>query len=1244
MKDPVVSGSPVVDAAVLPCTQLRANRRMPLLWLPMSLCKQLYSEHGEGNATTIGRNGEDNMHGNMSGDSVEQVLECLSGLERGVLNAVLRQPFLPIHTLREAFPVGRNYNFDDDLFEILVRVASNVDSVTASASAEVEVHMGTAAVVVVLNCYEHEPNLALKAVGYVFEKYFKNCACRCVVLDPPADIESGGLREVLIPVSTGASINDVANHVLREVAFAMVRRADARLVELSSMIASIVEAKPGPSDLSSVLRFKSSSKSGKGSATADAAPSYGSGTSLMKRKGDLLLILGSFNAALMSYDEALGGADALWCAATLEAIATLRFMQNAPLLALRESAESTFVSLAFDGSVWSNDMKKTMDEIDKVTSTLQVSQRKALTALKRNTALSVLGKRLTKEVEDPLSSQCESLRRRIRSLDETMSNERVEKYGRRALGCLRQIIHLSFHELHLYLNEALQLLRTVVGARTLLRERELNIHVKRAELLAEEGDKQSMLECFSLIKDLAAQSGDGTLQQRIRTQIPRICARAGCCRKAIHYIADAALTQRRKGANGSAILLLLMACRVAGIPFPENGLGDDITVLTCSRQGQDILSPAVANGDAKSSSTKKECASLRLGTRPCEAQAVPLLTELLDAITEEGFDSDAKCSVASMLLFDYYPFLSDDTQESLMTLIAKKSAHYQSLHCSTPPFLDDMEVLPLPPHLEPKTISLSGAQFTFIDTGRLKMTVLTLNGKIIPQGQVVWSVGTVGEVTVVLKNPLRTQVELSSVALSCCPVSSLNGDGGTTNLEEEHGLTTDAPSTYVVTNVTLQPMSKLQLCLQVLPTTPGFLSVKGVEIRFSNMPWCGTFMMPVRKPEVIPVLQELPMVSCALGVNEVEIFCGQTVEFTLHVVNTGRVPVHKFQITVHDESCQLDTCEGCKERLSASSLYVTIERDPSTEQRSESSLEVGGVTTRRVTIASPLGSDNKAFQHIVFRTCMELPYNQPTAPPGIPSAVPVFAVIPRRVQETYLRVFEAPSLAVTSVSLSRDRRYVELCVRNMNTVHTIELLCSHLSFANIPDALIVAGAEYLVPPIEIIKVPRGTKQIPLPWVVRGQPKCGGTLYVDFSIASAEAVCMEPLEDAIVTIKTLPNDLGGLRNQQLVNVTGGELASIILPVMKPVQLLVCVSAPWKRVVPLRVRLAMEQQALDMSVLSGAVDAVHTVGGGETNDATRLYQEVVEVFAFKMGEHPLSVTLSDADGRETTHTVRLQWKHI
>lgn len=94
----------------------------------------------------------------------------------------------------------------------------------------------------------------------------------------------------------------------------------------------------------------------------------------------------------------------------------------------------------------------------------------------------------------------------------------------------------------------------------------------------------------------------------------------------------------------------------------------------------------------------------------------------------------------------------------------------------------------------------------------------------------------------------------------------------------------------------------------------GWLRVDGLLLALREIPSDKLLFAPFTSPLRVPVIERLPHITCLFSVHSIEIFAGQSVSFMITLVNTGKVAVNDIHLTAHVEKCQLDDCNGCKER------------------------------------------------------------------------------------------------------------------------------------------------------------------------------------------------------------------------------------------------------------------------------------------------------------------------------------------
>lgn len=714
---------------------------------------------------------------------------------------------------------------------------------------------------------------------------------------------------------------------------------------------------------------------------------------------------------------------------------------------------------------------------------------------------------------------------------------------------------------------------------TMLRKRELETRFKRLELLAAREARQPFLEELSGLRSSFAGGYGAEWTERSLLFFAYLCMVNGAERRARALLVEMASVRTRLQLVEDAVEMLLRVCALTGLELPLAGLEAAPAADTAAVRGLDPLyrlsrlpaereaaaAAAAAGGGGNGSaanvsltaapfnmfsaveedSPDRGVARLNQSISNAALLNVPLLRELMELFGRLGpptATAALRCQLATLLLFQHPHLLDKPTQRALKAVMEETSGLLEPQMPATTvpsPFFLAWEALPLPPHLAPKTVPVGGALFTFIDTQRLKLTILCLNGKVLGS-RTVWTVGDVASVLVTLYNPLEEPLVFGALALRCRGTrtgekdaegqqtgSSMSGTaavGAQARLPQSRKTTEDVtlsePICYVLSQVEVQPLSKRKVLLHVQPTQEGTLVIDGVALRLSKMRSSQPIVGQLPAPMHIPVLQRLPQVSCTLNTSELEVFGSQRIDFTVRVVNCGRVPISCISLTAHSEQCQLEGCEGCKERRNDTDTSVTLNKR-ALDAASRVPLEPGDVVMIPGVLEAPPTIAKFGAHYVLFRTDLSLPHPEPEKPPNVPGAVPIYAVIPRRVAETRMRLFHSPGLVVTSVALTKDRRAVEVRVANRSRLYSMELQLSALTFAELPDAFIVAGAEYVVPPIKLTRILPAKEQnglrFSVPWVVRELPHCSGTLDLDLSVIGAEEVSAEPLDECVLTL-------------------------------------------------------------------------------------------------------------------------------
>ncbi|EPY23521.1 hypothetical protein AGDE_12778 [Angomonas deanei] len=229
---------------------------------------------------------------------------------------------------------------------------------------------------------------------------------------------------------------------------------------------------------------------------------------------------------------------------------------------------------------------------------------------------------------------------------------------------------------------------------------------------------------------------------------------------------------------------------------------------------------------------------------------------------------------------------------------------------------------------------------------------------------------------------------------------------------------------------------------------------------------------------------------------------------------------------------------------------------------------------------------------------------------------------------------------------------------NLSSRYSVDLFLSKLGFADLPNALLVPGAEFVVPPIEVSIVPEHLyKSSVVPWSIRELPHCGGTLHLDFSLIGNEGVCTEPLDECTVEIDAghqswksgarfskdlkksahldpyVEREYDGRQfsrtESEMSRVNDGGFR---VSALQPVMLSVKVVALWQRSVPLNIRFDFDKHC-DVGSLIGAVNTTCPVG----EMGKMAFTQKLELIVFKHGLHHITVTISDPKNREITYLV-------
>ncbi|CCW62114.1 unnamed protein product [Phytomonas sp. EM1] len=1030
------------------------------------------------------------------------------------------------------------------------------------------------AVIVVVNVCNSPIELprALDIVKRIFEARYADKVCQCIVVDPTAEVENKLLPSLSSPslsftaVFTTSSIRETAQIVMGKLAYAVIC---SMLQDLCAKNFPKGVTSESNRSRSSALPYSPTSplKLSINNVPADSV--------VLKRKGDILCQLGAFDQAIQTYGQTAFGGDTnpLWCSATLESIAAARYQQWKSILALFPDNNSTILAMQSGATQWDQSLLTRLDQLHTFLSTIGKEITNTIASFKHHCLSSSMKQRLERDVVKSINSnlaQLSTLLGRSQELMAAQKAESVDDMQPCALGnefrtITSEILTRGLNEIEVYLTESIRQQRHAARdhGRLLLRDRELETRLKLASFLAFRGHAEGFMEVLGSVRTILERSNKG-LKQRVIHLFVFLALHAGWKRKVVSLLIELATIDSKEKCYPSAICSLVRACALSGvdlcIPELEGELSNDAlydVLRSCNSPGENSdngtnfinsytsrKSLAASPGEILSDMTSRgfspvaPCGRVnnkgesKMGGKAL-SHHVPILMELISLLLEAGEYSGMCCRVATLLLFRYPNYLDLNAQQRLFNILQQEAPRVDP-HIMpstlTSPFLSSWEVLPLSPHLAPKTVPIGGPMFTFIDTQRLKLTILCLNRKRL-NSRVVWAVGDVGTVMMTLYNPFQWKLWITSIVLRCQSFRELDDANHPPPGSALDGTGPLAPVCYTVRDIWMPPRAKTTVPLRVQPAIEGFVRIEGVEMGVRGLGALQPLISSLPEPKVaIPVLERLPLVSCSVSMSELEIFSGQCANFSVRVVNCGQVAIPSLSITAHGESCLLEDCEGCKEGMNKKDVSVSLDRTR-LQTADRHPLRPGEVVHIPVHLQAPAEIVSPEAHFLVFHVDCALPHEKPEMPPGIPAAVPVMGVIPRRVIETRMRLFYAPSLVVSEVHLSRDKRFVVIRITNRSPRYSVELRLSALPFSELPDAFIVPGSEHVTAPVNINDVTHhasgglsegaaegdSAKYIYyVPWAVCELPNCTGKLALDLSLVSQEVVCTEPLDECLVS--------------------------------------------------------------------------------------------------------------------------------
>jgi hypothetical protein len=1047
----------------------------------------------------------------------------------------------------------------------------------------------------------HHPDVRrhVSDIRQTVQNSFKWCLFKCVVVDPPSDLVPILSNSMFHIVSTGTKVEEIAESLVMAISREAIGFLTSKIISLSSM--------PGdgwlfrtPADKPD---FGCDDTKGEHRRLVQARAA--------KRKGDYFLLIGAVDSALMALGEtSFSSSDVLWSAATLVAVATARYVDGKPLLAGQSEASELFFRL--QNIPDDPDFSPFTDSLSRIESIVMTSLStfKRASACKDGALPQLARQRFVKEIEERTVDTCEKFSGAITAVKTAMANIQatdstlLAQKASEAKEYYEQICVLWFAELELYLQEAYHQYRQMA---TRCYDLEAELCLMLGVLRADQKNVRKLLETISELNKIMKLASIES-QLRVARVLPRLCFACGCKRKAVHLLVESALRDKRARAFETALSSLVQAAQWSSIPI---SLDEQTGFISFHPEAitPGVIAAAAAAGIRRDGAG----GSLHGGQNVVSAAVghstriqVSLLMEILDLLHESKAQTGMRCHVASFTLFFYSDYLDQLAQPKLLHVLEVESsqgtfpAHLPPT-ALPPAIVKRVEPLCLPDHLAPCTRHLSGAQFQFIDKQALKSTILTLNGKRL-DSDVVWVCGETSTVEITVTNPFQTLLQLTAVSLRC---SSIDHDG-----------VVSASPSYVVKGVMLAPLSVEVVHTYITPSASGYVRIEGVDIRIGQLEFPAPITIPISSITV-PVTGRLPQIISTFSTSEVELFGGHSVDVVAKLTSTNRrVPIVALKVSLHDERCRLLTCDGCKERVGHSTFYGVVNRQ---SVQDCIPMDPGNCIDVPFRLWGLNKGENIHLEIMVLRVEYSAPpLPDSPVPPGVPPAVPVFTFAPKRVLNSLLRVFHVPSIEVTSICLSNSRRFLEVRLRNKSQTYTITIEASKsMPFFDVRDLQILPGAEVLLSQMEISKLPEGERRFPVTWVIRDKPSVVGEVIFDFTEVLRGVRYTEPLENAIVSVAFDAGSHHGVSNW-ISTLALSEPVSI--PALRPVELEISVSAPWKDSIPIQVEVSTEQQN-EASMVSGPVLKTVLVGNGVT------YHEHFELMAFQTGEQVLNVKLVD-----------------
>eukprot|EP00755_Sulcionema_specki_P032709 Sspe_Gene.19907::Locus_7280_Transcript_1_1_Confidence_1.000_Length_3470::g.19907::m.19907/K20306/TRAPPC9, TRS120; trafficking protein particle complex subunit 9 len=363
---------------------------------------------------------------------------------------------------------------------------------------------------------------------------------------------------------------------------------------------------------------------------------------------------------------------------------------------------------------------------------------------------------------------------------------------------------------------------------------------------------QLQIQCGSQRDEVLSTVMSGySIASTIQDQVPiirrlaQLCVSVGYHRKAAFLLRSLACIEKTKVRYFDALRTYVVAAQLVHIPIELNHRGQLV---------------------AKGGDTGKGWHHLQL---TLVKEMMQVAVELKNTQGESGYFYQ----LSLYALMRYAGILDQQWQTSCLKDLTHDMHGVPSLRPF--PLLQSITPLPLVPHLRPVIQRVKKGLNIFTHNPYLK-------DKAGPE--ITWVKGATGEVSIVLSNPLKVPLPLSSI-----------------------GVTVENIAARLFTqSETLQGQSQHTVTIGVHPLTAGTLKITNVEIILSPMP-LQPFLIPIEPPLAITVINEIPVLGLSVTDrlahrHTIPMYPSDKVTFPVNLRNIGVLPVEYLSLSVLNDS------------------------------------------------------------------------------------------------------------------------------------------------------------------------------------------------------------------------------------------------------------------------------------------------------------------------------------------------------